>query len=706
MNKKTISLRNKIAIPLVILIILQNIIFFSGIWITQVFEKLDNEAYRVLHDQVQSRSEQLSEKLSEFTLYIENFATNLNQRLNTLDYTFNIVEEISEDIIDLVQTDSITGAFFIDSNSNNNSLHDGLYIRDLSPRIILDNNSDLLVERGSKKLCNQLNIALDTQWSPKFNFSNEYKQKNIYFDDSFYFRPYITAMKHPNESIFNLGYWSKPFKLSSNDECFITYSVPIFDSNKKVLGVLGAEIMVSAISKLLPSNEILYTDGFYLIGEMNGDKISDKWIIPADNVSEEILKKELQNIKINSVNNSIGDEMIASIIYLDIYSKSTVYTDEWILAGIVEKSLLRKSSNDLESALLMSLIISFIVGLISIIFLGYYITKPIEKLAEEAKKIDPDIQTSFNRTNITELDYLINSLEKLNWSIADSSSRMSKIVDIIGLPIGCFEEDLDKKRVFLTDNLFDMLGIEKESTSQKFIDLVQWENIRENLLQNVDENQLNCYKLENKNNNTTKWLTMKFINEKEKTLGIIIDVSDDIMKKQALEYERDHDVLTQLLNRKAFVEKAEKLIDNKPNKIGGLIFCDLDNLKRVNDTYGHNYGDKYIKAAADLFNIFSLYDGLVARISGDEFAIFIYGYDDENQIHQIIDYVFKQTENSAIDLPDGNRQKISASKGISWYPKNSKSIIELIKYADFAMYQVKKSTKNGIKEFNPETYTI
>lgn len=705
MNKKTISLRNKIAIPLVILIILQNVIFLSGIWITQVFEKLDNEAYRVLHDQVQSRSEQLSKSLSEFTLYIENFATNLNQKLNILDYKGNIVEEISGDIIDLVQTDSITGAFFIDSTSNDNSLHDGLYIRDLSPRVMPKNNSDLLVERGSKKLCNKLNIALDTQWSPKFNFSNEYKQKNVYFDDSFYFKPYTAAMKHPNESIFNLGYWSKPFKLSSNDENFITYSVPIFDANKKILGVLGAEIMVSTVSKLMPSNEILYTDGFYLIGEMNGDKISDKWFIPTDNVSEEILKKEIQNVKINSVDDSMGDEMIASIIYLDIYSKSTIYTDKWVLAGIVEKSLLQKSSNDLESALIMSLIISFIVGLISIIFLGYYITKPIEKLAEETKKIDPDVQTTFNRTNITELDYLITALEKLNSNIADSSSRMSKIVDIIGLPIGCFEEDFDKKRVFLTDNLFDMLGIEKESTSQKFIDLVQWENIRENLLQNVDENQLNCYKLEN-NNNTTKWLTMKFINEKEKTLGIIIDVSDDVMKKQALEYERDHDVLTQLLNRKAFVEKAEKLIDSKPDKIGALVFCDLDNLKRVNDTYGHNYGDKYIKAAADLFNIFSLYNALVARISGDEFAIFIYGYDDESEIHQIIDYVFKQTENSAIDLPDGNRQKISSSKGISWYPRNSKSIVELVKYADFAMYQVKKSTKNGIKEFDPKTYTI
>lgn len=704
MNKKTISLRNKIAIPLVILIILQNVIFLSGIWITQVFEKLDNEAYRVLHDQVQSRSEQLSKSLSEFTLYIENFANNLTPKLNGLDYKCNIVEEISGDIIDLVQTDSITGVFFIDSNSNDNGLHDGLYIRDLSPRVIPKNNSDLLVERGSKKLCNKLNIALDTQWSPKFNFSNEYKQKNIYFDDSFYFKPYTAAMKHPNESIFNLGYWSKPFKLSSNDEDFITYSVPIFNSDKKVLGVLGAEIMVSTVSKLLPSNEILYTDGFYLIGEMNGDKISDKWLIPTDNVSKEILKKEIQNVKINSVDDSMGDEMIASIIYLDIYSKSTIYTDKWVLAGIVEKSLLQKSSNDLESALIMSLIISFIVGLISIIFLGYYITKPIEKLAEEAKKIDPDIQTAFNRTSITELDYLINALEKLNSNIANSSSRMSKIVDIIGLPIGCFEEDFDKKRVFLTDNLFDMLGIEKESTSQKFIDLVQWENIRENLLQNVDENQLNCYKLEN--NNTTKWLTMKFINEKEKTLGIIIDVSDDIMKKQALEYERDHDVLTQLLNRKAFVEKANKLVDGKPDKIGALVFCDLDNLKRVNDTYGHNYGDKYIKAAADLFNIFSLYNALVARISGDEFAIFIYGYDDESEIHQIIDYVFKQTENSAIDLPDGNRQKISSSKGISWYPRNSKSIVELVKYADFAMYQVKKSTKNGIKEFDPKTYTI
>lgn len=62
---------------------------------------------------------------------------------------------------------------------------------------------------------------------------------------------------------------------------------------------------------------------------------------------------------------------------------------------------------------------------------------------------------------------------------------------------------------------------------------------------------------------------------------------------------------------------------------------DLDNLKYVNDTYGHDFGDDYIRTAASVFRLFESERSIVARLSGDEFILFFYGYDNRKEIEKI-----------------------------------------------------------------------
>lgn len=79
---------------------------------------------------------------------------------------------------------------------------------------------------------------------------------------------------------------------------------------------------------------------------------------------------------------------------------------------------------------------------------------------------------------------------------------------------------------------------------------------------------------------------------------VISDVTENITREMKLEYEVSHDALSGLLNNKAFCRQVQKrLIDNE-GKTGAMIMWDLDNLKYVNDTYGHEYGDMYIRMAA------------------------------------------------------------------------------------------------------------
>lgn len=96
------------------------------------------------------------------------------------------------------------------------------------------------------------------------------------------------------------------------------------------------------------------------------------------------------------------------------------------------------------------------------------------------------------------------------------------------------------------------------------------------------------------------------------------------MKKEA-----NTDLLTGLLNRNGYKSEIIRLMEAQPDKFGALIFCDIDNLKFVNDCYGHVNGDRYIQAVADRLKVFGKYSTVLARPSGDEFTVYIHGFDSQ-----------------------------------------------------------------------------
>ncbi len=80
----------------------------------------------------------------------------------------------------------------------------------------------------------------------------------------------------------------------------------------------------------------------------------------------------------------------------------------------------------------------------------------------------------------------------------------------------------------------------------------------------------------------------------------------------------------------------------------------------------------------------------MARLSGDEFMAFFYGEKEKDQIRGKLEDMFEEFKNTKISLPDGSKMPIRASAGISWYPDDGRDYLELVRYADFAMYKVKK----------------
>ncbi len=168
--------------------------------------------------------------------------------------------------------------------------------------------------------------------------------------------------------------------------------------------------------------------------------------------------------------------------------------------------------------------------------------------------------------------------------------------------------------------------------------------------------------------------------------------------KEKLEHIAYHDSLTNLPNRRKFIEKLEEEISK--DKSGAVMLLDLDNFKGINDTLGHSYGDKVlIKVAEELENIKDE-KMIVSRFGGDEFFALIEG---EKDIAIIKNYAKKITNIFKNKLTiEGEETYISCSMGITLYPFDSNEVSQLLMNADMAMYKVKNTGKNNYMFFNEE----
>jgi len=351
----------------------------------------------------------------------------------------------------------------------------------------------------------------------------------------------------------------------------------------------------------------------------------------------------------------------------------------------------------------ISLFLSFIVGMVGVIFAGIWFVTPIIKLVETVTSSNPENSIVFDKTNIAEIDDLVRAIETLSNKVAESADKLSRIIGMMKIPIGAFEHVFNEDRVFCTAAFFDLAGIKHMKNQTGYISsAIFYEKLKE-LKRFPEPDMEDIYRYEHVDG-TVKWLRIKIQEGQGKMLGVVEDVTREVNEKRRIEYDRDHDLLTQLLNRRAFEAKVTRILKDEDVKIAAFVMWDLDNLKYINDTYGHNLGDHYIKETAKVLSEITIYNGLVARMSGNEFYAFIYGYEDKQQIINIVKTIQRKLSSTTIKLPNGTDLRIRASVGMAWYPEDSRDYHELIKYSDFAMYEVKNVDKGTIGEFNRKNY--
>jgi len=165
------------------------------------------------------------------------------------------------------------------------------------------------------------------------------------------------------------------------------------------------------------------------------------------------------------------------------------------------------------------------------------------------------------------------------------------------------------------------------------------------------------------------------------------------------------DELTGLVSRYQYREEIEMAIAKEPDKLGVFTFLDLDHFKKINDTFGHRAGDEYLKEFARRLQGIPFQNFIAIRISGDEFGIYIHGYEkvEEGEYQEIWDNIQTHVLDKSI-IVDAQELKIFCSGGMAVYGLHTKNFFDLIEYADFAMYEAKNSKVELFKTFSKERY--
>jgi diguanylate cyclase (GGDEF)-like protein len=162
------------------------------------------------------------------------------------------------------------------------------------------------------------------------------------------------------------------------------------------------------------------------------------------------------------------------------------------------------------------------------------------------------------------------------------------------------------------------------------------------------------------------------------------------------------DYLTGLPNRRHFEEKLRDTLvkANLKNNRSALLHLDLDGFKSINDTLGHEIGDRLlIKVAKRISSGFET-KAFIGRLGGDEFSFIIPNVIDLKSLHLLAGSLVR-IFNRPFNVPD-IELNISASIGISIFPYAGEDIKTLIKNAEIAMYQAKKNGKNQYQIYTPE----
>ncbi len=189
--------------------------------------------------------------------------------------------------------------------------------------------------------------------------------------------------------------------------------------------------------------------------------------------------------------------------------------------------------------------------------------------------------------------------------------------------------------------------------------------------------------------------------EVDQVVTVQDDITEQVAAQERLHYLARHDLVTNLPNRSAFLERAAEAIARAQRQAAyvAIMLMDLDRFKEVNDTLGHATGDALLRAVGERLGQSLRDSDMLARLGGDEFALVLEGLESPAQAALAADRFTSSL--SQPFLIEAHSLQVSASLGVACFPGDGHLSEELLRRADLAMYAAKASSQGRYRFFEP-----
>ena len=368
-----------------------------------------------------------------------------------------------------------------------------------------------------------------------------------------------------------------------------------------------------------------------------------------------------------------GDNYIGCVVTADNLYERVPTTVLWIFISLVVVSVL------LATAVVLYMN-RFVVSKIS------DVNDKLEAIADGNLEERVDIHSS---VEFAELSKYVNYMVK---SLVDNNKKMSYALSKTNMHIGTYEYGGHTNVVHYTEYIPKILGLEPEQMEKMTRKQLEFMKFLEEFKKNSVSSEYGVYK------RGERYIKLEEISESGSVFGVAIDVTSEINRRLAIEKERDVDTLTGLYNRRGLDSRIENIFKNQSELgHGAIIMMDADGLKGINDTYGHEKGDIYLKNIANTISSVGARQHIAARQGGDEFVLFLYGYEDEKLLMEDIAILEKMQSGKMAELEEGMLVNLRFSLGYSLV-NGETDYQEFLKEADEKMYRNKVERKK--KAFN------
>ena len=663
--KKKKSLWNIFLIPILIIVFVQGAVPFLTLIFSGIRSNMENAVIGLDSHTVENRKVVLENDMIEQWSSVYKESDSLSSALTKVlsDHQMDMqgfmgsgkvqeeyLETVFYDMVEVLQYNSTSGIFLVlgnDSDTDSEGEYKGFWVRDSDPQTKTASRTDLLMERGSKVLSQNMSISLDTSWHTDFHFQGNGKREA----DDFFSQPYITAENYVDSrtSMKNLGYWSKPFILEDfykDNHKMITYSAPLV-YDKTVYGVLGIEVGVNDLTKFFQVKD-LDSDlnaGFALVvdhGNGNYEGIAGEGALydavsrdGSDFVLEEPVQENLRLVQ----GAAIGKQQIYGLVSnLELYSRNVPYEDtQWALCGFVTEDSVYGLISDVYERILGAILGSALMAVILVYFLVQYATEPVYHLVESVRGGVKGIH-GFQESGIQELDELHKVIENLTdtqmqtenqlleekerYRIAVESSQdafftykcKEKLLEIVNSKgndgvwdCGKHPEFLDNDSIHPADKA-KLVNAVKSSDGVLDVDFrlqhangeFQWVNLSGSIT--FDENK-----------------------ERSRVVGCIHNVHQHKLLEQAQKRKQIYDSITSFYRLGSGLEVVETLCRDDPE--GVLVLLEIQQFSKIDERYGLIFGDIILEQFAGLlakrFQEDGLNGGIYIRAGADQMLVWL-----------------------------------------------------------------------------------